>query len=113
MSKTIEISDELYDTIKEQLCEDGATDITSWSDFVGQKIFVRTVTFHLVGKVVAVNGNLVELKDASWVASSGRFMQAIKDGTLQEVEPVGKCWFNTNACTDIFPWAHPLPTDQK
>lgn len=113
MSKTIEISDELYETIKEQLCEDNATDITAWADFVGEKLFIRTVTYHLVGKVKAVTGNLIELADASWVAESGRFMQAIKDGTLNEVEPVGRCWVNANAVTDLFPWAHALPKAQK
>jgi hypothetical protein len=111
--KTIEISDELAEALSAELCEGGATDISALSDFVGKKLFIRTVTYHLVGKVKAVNGNLIELADASWVANSGRFMQAIKDGTLSEVEPVGTCWVNANAVTDMFPWNHVLPKDQK
>ena len=113
MSKTIEISDELYAEIADQLCADGATDVTGWQDFVGEKLFIRTVTYHLVGKVKAVNGTLIELSDASWVADSGRFMQAIQNGTLNEVEPVGRCWVNAAAITDAFPWKHALPKDQK
>lgn len=113
MPKTIEIPDELYEQIKDQLCEGGATEINGWADMVGTKLFLRTVTYHLIGKVEAVNGNLMELSGASWVASSGRFMQAIKDGTLLEVEPVGRAWVNLASVTDCFPWKHELPKAQK
>ena len=47
---------------------------------IGKCYFFRTVTYHTVGKVIAVIGNFVKLSDASWIAASGRFMQAIKDG---------------------------------
>ena len=81
---------------------------------VGNAYFFRTVTYHMIGKVVAQHANnLVELDDASWVADSGRFMQAIKSGTLNEVEPVGKAYINLKSVTDFFPWIHALPVDQK
>ena len=111
--KTSEISDELAEQLATELCEGGATDITALSDFVGRKLFIRTVTYHLVGKVKAVSGSLMELSEASWVADSGRFHEAIKSGTLNEVEPVGKCWVNVNSVTDMFPWEHPLPKEAK
>ena len=111
--KTFEISDELAEQLADQLCEGAATDISALSDFVGQKLFIRTVTYHLVGKVKAVAGNLIELTDASWVADSGRFHLALKNGTLSEVEPVGKCWVNAGSITDMFPWNHALPKDAK
>ena len=83
-------------------------------DLVGKSFFFRTVTYHLVGKVVAqFGGGIVELEEASWVADSGRFMQAIKDGKLNEVEPVGKAYINLKSVTDFFPWKHALPTEQK
>jgi hypothetical protein len=113
MGKTIELSDELYDSLKDTLSAGGATEVQGWKDLEGEKLFIRTVTYHLVGKVVAVNGTLIELSDASWVASSGRFMQAIKDGTLDEVEPVGRAFVNAGAITDCFPWRHALPKTQK
>lgn len=70
------------------------------------------LTYHLVGKVVKIDGTLLVLKEASWVADSGRFMQCIKEGTLKEVEPVGDAIVNiTNVC-DAFPWKHKLPSDQ-
>ena len=80
---------------------------------VGKSYFFRTVTYHLVGEVVRQEGSFVELKDASWVADSGRFMNAIKKGTLDEVEPVGAAFVNMDSVTDYFPWVHPLPTEQK
>lgn len=84
-----------------------------WSYHTGEKLFIRTVTYHLVGEVVNVSGSVMELKDASWVADSGRFHQAITKGTLNEVEPVGTAYVNTASITDAFPWIHELPTNQK
>jgi hypothetical protein len=85
---------------------------------VGDKLFLRTVTYHLVGEVEEIGhpageGGWLKLKDASWVADSGRFMQAIKNGTLNEVEPVGTAYVNLATVTDAFPWVHALPSEQK
>ena len=80
---------------------------------IGQAYFIRTVTYHLVGRVAAVTGDFMTLEDASWVADSGRFMNAIKSGTLNEVEPVGTTYVNVNSITDAFPWVHTLPVQQK
>jgi len=75
--------------------------------------FIRTVTYHLVGRVVSFTPEYIVLEDASWVADSGRFMQAIKAGTLSEVEPVGTAVVNRDAIVDAFPWRHSLPKEQK
>ena len=80
---------------------------------IGKSYFFRTVTYHLVGRVKQVVGKFVELEDASWVADSGRFSNAIKEGTLAEVEPVGICWINSDSVTDVFSWLHKLPDKQK
>lgn len=112
MSRQIEISDETYEKIKAQLGEDSFKDITSLQDMVGEKFFFRTVTYHLTGRVKKVIGSILELENAAWIADSGRFMQAIKNGELKEVEPVGKAFINIQAVTDFFPWKHPLPEEQ-
>lgn len=112
MSKTLTISDETYDLIKNQLNQDGDFEVTELDDFIGKKLFIRTVTYHLTGKVVKRIGNFIQLENASWIADSGRFMQAIKDGELSEVEPVGEAWVNLNSVTDMFPWKHALPDKQ-
>jgi hypothetical protein len=109
--KTIQISDEVFDKIKDQL-EDGK-EISTYENLVGSKWFFRTVTYHTVGEVKKVVGRFVYLKDASWVADSGRFMNAIKEGALDEVEPVGEAFLNMDTVVDFFPWKHKLPKDQK
>jgi hypothetical protein len=80
---------------------------------VGDKLFIRTVTFHLVGQVKAREGDWLMLTDASWVADSGRFHEAIETGSLSEVEHVGTAYVNLATATDAFPWAHELPTTSK
>lgn len=113
MSRMIEISDESYERLKDQLIAEGYKDINKLEDMVGEKFFFRTVTYHLTGKVKKVIGSILELEDSAWIADSGRFMQAIKDGKLNEVEPVGKAYLNMNSITDFFPWKHKLPMEQK
>ena len=83
---------------------------------VGQNYFIRTVTHHLVGTLIEVTAKELWLKDASWIADDGRFMQALRDGEVKEVEPfpdgeevpVGR-----GALIDAAIWRHPLPREQK
>lgn len=81
---------------------------------IGEKIFVRTVTHHLTGRVKSVCGKFITLSDAAWIADDGRFSQAINEGKLGEVEPVN-CDVRLNAETiiDVYSWAHDLPRVQK
>lgn len=111
MPKTITVSDETYESIKHQLGESDF-EISAMEDFIGKKMFIRTVTYHLIGEVEKQIGQFWKLKNASWVADSGRFMNAIKEGALDEVEPVGDCLVNLQSVVDMFPWNHKLPTKQ-
>ena len=113
MTRTLEISEETYQKIKEQLTEGDYKEIQSLQDLVGEKFFFRTVTYHMTGRVKKVIGNILELENAAWIADSGRFMNAIKEGKLNEVEPVGRAYINTASLVDFFPWKHKLPEDQK
>ena len=113
MSKQIEVSEETYEKIKDQLTQEESKEIESYDDMVGQKYFLRTVTYHLVGRVKKRVGSFLQLEQASWIPDSGRFMQAIKDGQLNEIEPVGKAYVNIESVTDLFPWNHSLPSKQK
>ena len=113
MSKQIEVRDETYEKIKDQLGADEVKELDSLDDLVGEKYYFRTVTFHMVGKVKKRMGNFLVMEGASWVADSGRFMGAIKDGTLDEVEPVGDALINLGSVVDAFPWKHKLQTKQK
>lgn len=109
---TIEVSEETYERIKDQLTQDEAQDLETFDDFVGGKWFFRTVTYHLVGKVTKRIGNLLKLEDASWIADSGRFADFIKTGKASEVEPVGTCYINMSTVIDIYPFRHVLPKEQ-
>jgi len=113
MTKTIEVSEETYEKIKEQFEISDMFDINSYDDLIGKCFFFRTVTYHLTGRVTGIIGGTLKLKDAAWIADSGRFMQAIKDGELNEVEPVGDAYVNLQAVVDFFPWKHKLPMEQK
>jgi hypothetical protein len=66
----------------------------------------------MTGRVKKVIGKILELENAAWIADSGRFMQAIKDGVLNEVEPVGRAYINMDTVVDFFPWLHSLPNKQ-
>jgi len=111
--KTIEVSEETYEKIKAQFGINELEELSQYEDMVGKKYFFRTVTYHLVGKVESLVGKFACLSTASWVADSGRFTNAIKEGTLSEVEPVGIAYVNLDTVTDFFPWNHPLPKEQK
>lgn len=88
-------------------------EITDLDSLVGKKWFIRTVTYFLVGRLTKRMGAFLLLEEASWVADTGRFMDAIKNGTLNEVEPVGPVIVNSASIVDMFPWNHKLPKDQK
>ena len=113
MSKTIEISDYTWNKIKDLVEVDESCDISQISDLIGEKLFLRTVTYHIIGKVKKTIDKILVLSDASWVADSGRFQQAIKNGDLDEVEFVGDWFVNLDSVTDFGVWKHALPTEQK
>lgn len=54
---------------------------------IGKNYFIRSVTYHYTGKLVAVHDKELVLIDAAWIADDGRFMQAVASGTFGEVEP--------------------------
>ena len=47
---------------------------------IGEKYFIRTVTYHAIGKCVDIVDGFVFLDEAMWVADSGRLSNALKEG---------------------------------
>lgn len=88
---------------------------SSYDQFVGRAVFIRTVTYHYTGLLVRVGPDALVLEDAAWVALSGRWSDALKSGTLDEVEPYpdGPVMVSRGAIVDVCEWAHDLPRDQK
>jgi hypothetical protein len=80
---------------------------------VGEAYLIRTVTYHILGRVKSIKGNFLVMNEASWVADSGRFNEAIGKGTLNEVEYVGDAIVAITAISDAYPWSHKLPKESK
>jgi hypothetical protein len=81
---------------------------------IGETIYIRTITYHHTGRVIAETPLFVILEDAAWIAESARWADAIKTGALNEVEPVDvPVRVAKAAIVDITPWLHPLPRTQK
>lgn len=76
--------------------------------FPSGKLFIRTVTYHLIGEVVGQIGEFVELSDATCVFDSGSLSGALENGTLTTYEYVGRVFVNRHSITDMFPWSHQL-----
>ena len=81
---------------------------------LGKSYFIRTVTMHLIGKLCFISNKELVLKDASWIADSGRFHDALKNGGLNEVEPfLDDVIINRESIVDATLWKHLLPNGQK
>lgn len=81
---------------------------------IGETIFIRTVTYHAVGRVTKISrcgiNVFLHLERASWVAVSGRFHVMLAKGTISQSEPCqGEIRINVNSFVDVFPWPHSLP----
>ena len=92
-------------------------EVNDLEELVGKKYFFRTVTYHVLGRVKRVFArHFLELEEDSWIADSGRFYNALKDGMLSEIEPAGSAregFVNMDTVVDFYPWNHELPKEQK
>lgn len=106
---------QLIEKLVEQLLSD-KTESWNGSDcpfIVGKAYFIRTVTYHMLGKIERISGEFLVLSDASWIADSGRFNQAIAKGELSEIEYVGDAILGIQTIVDAFPWGHKVPKESK
>lgn len=87
---------------------------TSHSLSIGQNYLIRTVTMTYTGRLTAITDSDLVLDDAAWIADTGRFADALGDGTLDEVEPYPDSVIVSRASiVDAARWLHPLPREQK
>jgi len=81
---------------------------------IGGKYFFRTVTHAHTGQVKAVKGNFLVLENATWIADTGRFANALKDEVFDEVEPfTSDCILNMETIIDATELHGELPKYQK
>ena len=81
---------------------------------VGDALLIRTVTMIALGRLVAIGRDFFTLEDGGWVASTGRFNEALSKGTLDEFERAPS-WFliGRGAVVDVWPWMHDIPEASK
>jgi len=81
---------------------------------IGNKYFIRTATYHVVGKLVNIYTNELVLSSASWIADSGRFNAALTNGKFEEIEPfVNDVIVSRGGIIDATEWTHELPSKVK
>jgi len=81
----------------------------------GQAYHIRTVTHHYTGRLTSVSRQELTIENAAWIADSGRFMQGMADGELNEIEPypAGSVIIGRGSIVDACEWTHDLPEEQK
>ena len=81
----------------------------------GTNYLIRTVTMIDIGQLVEVTDQELVLEKASWIADTGRFNEALKNGTLNEVEPFpdGLVIVGRGSIIDACEWNHALPRTVK
>lgn len=81
---------------------------------VGNAVLIRTVTMYHTGHIIEITPLEIILEDAAWVADMERFHDALKTGTLREVEPfIHEVAVNRGAIVDVTSWPNDLPRTQK
>ena len=89
-------------------------DATTAPYIIGAKYLIRTVTHTYTGKLIWVGEKELVLDTCAWIADSGRWSDAVLNGSLDEVEPMGDGKvIGRGAIVDasIINWE--LPTKQK
>lgn len=97
-----------------QLLKDGDATLSPYK--LNQNYFIRTVTHYFTGKLIRVTSRELVLMDAAWIADAGRFMDAIKNGKLNEVEPYPdgeEVIVGRGSIIDAVKWSFDLPRTQK
>ena len=86
--KTIKINEVEYvrgDSVKRNLPEQAGNGAYPYE--IGRSYFVRTVTNYFVGVLLWVGPQELLLENVSWIADTGRFSNALREGKLNEIEP--------------------------
>ena len=69
---------------------------------IGKPYLIRTVSMIDTGRIVEVSATEIILEDASWIADTGRFSDALKSCNFNEVEPFpdGRVIINRSSVID-------------
>ena len=101
MSKTLEISDETYEKIKDQLLEEEAIEVNSMEELVGNKFAFQCARYIYFGKVKKVNSVFIELGDAQTVFETCEYSNT-SASDAQDM-PKGKLFLKRQSIEAIYP----------
>lgn len=73
MTKTLEVSDETFEKIKDQLGADKVKEIHSMEELEGETYLFQCARYIYHGRVEAVNSEYIELSDAGVVFETGDY----------------------------------------
>lgn len=83
---------------------------------VTRNLFIRTVTNYYVGELVSMDAREIVLRNAAWIADTGRFANFLQTGNANEVEPYPdgmEVHVNVGGLIEYVDWPHALPRIQK
>jgi hypothetical protein len=83
---------------------------------LGATVFIRSVTHYYTGRIILLTKEEIVLEDAAWIADTGRFSEAMKTGTLNEVEPYASGQLvsvSRGGVVDVAAWPFALQTTVK
>ena len=82
---------------------------------IGENYFIQLVTHYYTGKLVDLTATEFVMSDVAWIADTGRLTQFIKNGELNEVEPIfiDRVVLGRGALIAAMRWLHALPKEQK
>ena len=81
---------------------------------IGKNYLIRTVTMIQLGKLKKVTDKELLLSDACWVADTGLFTDALKDGKLNEIEMFQRdVIVGRGGIIDATEWLNDLPKVRK
>ena len=70
-----------------QVLLSGKVQESGYEMYLGKKVFIRSVTHHYTGLVTKVSAMTMLIEKAAWIASDGRFNEAMRDvSKFDEVE---------------------------
>ena len=92
----------------------GKTEFNPFSEYLGKKVFIRSVTHHYTGEVDhLVGSSAAVLTKAAWIADDGNFTNAMASAAFDEIEMYAKpVLINFGAVLDITE-IDALPKDRK
>lgn len=81
---------------------------------IGKSYLFRLVTHYWIGRIEAIYATEIEIADAAWIPDTGRFSESIKNGSVEEAEPIADhVVIGRGAIVDCCAWTHPIPNKVK